>query len=164
VTARREGAVIRHAEPGDHAAIVAVVDAWWGGRRMADMLPRLFFVHFRPTSFVAEADGRRVGFVVGFRSQTDPGLAYIHFVGVDPAWRGAGLGRQLYGRFFEAAAALGCSEVRCVTSPVNRGSCAFHGALGFEALPGDAEANGVAFATDYDGPGEARVRFRKRLG
>jgi predicted GNAT superfamily acetyltransferase len=156
-------AVIRHAEPADHARVVAVVDAWWGGRRMADMLPRLFFVHFRPTSFVAEAGGRLVGFVAGFRSQTYPEQAYIHFVGVDPGRRGAKLGRALYQRFFEAVAALGCREVHCVTSPVNAGSIAFHAALGFEALAGDGEADGVPFATDHDGPGESRVRFRKRL-
>lgn len=155
--------VIRHADPADHAPIVAVVDAWWGGRRMADMLPKLFFVHFRPTTFVAEADGRPVGFVAGFRSQTHPEQAYIHFVGVAPGWRAAGLGTALYDRFFEAAAALGCTEAHCVTSPSNTGSVAFHAALGFEALAGDAEEDGVPFAVDYDGPGESRVRFRKRL-
>ncbi len=155
--------VIRHAEPADHAPIVAVVDAWWGGRRMADMLPKLFFVHFRPTSFVAEADGHLVGFVTGFRSQTHPDQAYIHFVGVDPAWRDAGLGKELYERFLEAVSALGCSEVHCVTSPMNRGSIAFHVALGFEPLAGDSEADGVPFVTNYDGPGESRVRFRKHL-
>jgi GNAT superfamily N-acetyltransferase len=155
--------VMRHAEPADHARIVAVVDEWWGGRRMADMLPKLFFVHFRPTSFVAEAEGHPVGFVVGFRSQTHPDHAYIHFVGVDPGWRGAGLGKKLYERFFEAVASLGCGEVHCVTSPVNEGSIAFHAALSFEALAGDSRVAGVPFVTDYDGPGESRVRFRKRL-
>ena len=129
---------------------------------MADMLPKLFFVHFRSTTFVAEADGRLVGFVAGFRSQTHADQAYIHFVGVDPGCRGAGLGRRLYERFFEAAAAQGCSEVHCVTSPLNTGSIAFHFALGFEALAGDSGANGVPFVTDYDGLGESRVRFRKR--
>ncbi len=155
--------VIRHAEPSDHAPIVAVVDAWWGGRRMADMLPKLFFVHFRATSFVAEAGGHVVGFVAGFRSQTYPDQTYIHFVGVHPGWRGAGLGKQLYERFFEAAAALGCSEVHCVTSSANRGSIAFHAALGFEPLAGDSTIDGVPFVADYDGPGESRVRFRKPL-
>lgn len=167
MTARAEGAapapVIRHAEPADHAPLVAVLDAWWGGRRMADMLPKLFFVHFRPTSFVAESGGRPVGFVAGFRSQTHPDQAYIHFVGVDPGWRGVGLGNRLYERFFEAASALGCREVRCVTSPVNGGSIAFHLALGFEPLPGDGDAGGVPFTVDYDGPGESRVRFRRAL-
>lgn len=154
---------VRHAEPGDHPAVIRVVDAWWGGRRMADMLPRLFFVHFRPTSFVAEEGGRLVGFLAGFRSQTDPALAYVHFVGVDPACRVAGVGRALYERLFEAARALGAAEVRAVTSPRNRGSLAFHRAMGFEVLDGDAEADGVPYTTDYDGPGESRVRLRRTL-
>jgi hypothetical protein len=40
---------IRLAEPSDHARVIAVLDEWWGGRRMVDMLPKLFFVHFRET-------------------------------------------------------------------------------------------------------------------
>ncbi len=154
---------IRHAEPADHGPIIAVVDAWWGGRAMANMLPRLFFVHFRSTSFVAEAEGRVVGFLAGFRSQTHPAQAYIHFVGVDPAWRGSRVGRALYERFFGAARELGCSEVNGVTSPINRTSIRFHASMGFEALPGDAESDGIPYVKDYDGPGESRVRLRRRL-
>jgi L-amino acid N-acyltransferase YncA len=154
---------LRHAEAADHPAVIAVVDAWWGGRRMADMLPRLFFVHFRPTSFVAEEDGRVVGFLAGFRSQTEPAQAYVHFVGVEPGRRAGGVGRALYERFFAAARALGATEVRAVTSPLNRGSVAFHRAMGFEPMPGDAEEDGVPYTPDYDGPGEPRVRLRRAL-
>lgn len=153
---------IRHAEPGDYASIIAVVDDWWGGRAMAAMLPRLFFIHFRPTSFVAEREGRVVGFVVGFRSQTHDAQAYIHFVGVDPRSRGAQVGRLLYERFFEAARRLGCAEVHCVTSPANQGSLAFHAAMGFEVLPGSPGSEGGS-VVDYDGAGESRVRLRKRI-
>ena len=32
------------------------VNAWWGGREMAPMLPKLFFLHFEGTSFVVEDD------------------------------------------------------------------------------------------------------------
>ena len=65
------------------------------------MLPRLFFLHFEGTSFVAEdEDGELAGFVCGFLSQTDPEEAYIHFVGVSPEHRGGGVGRTLYERFF----------------------------------------------------------------
>jgi GNAT superfamily N-acetyltransferase len=155
---------LRHAEPEDHGYIVRVVDAWWGGRRMADMIPKLFFVHFRPTSFVAEADALPVGFLAGFRSQTDPDQGYVHFVGVDPRWRAQGVAHAMYDRFFDTVRALGCREVRCVTSPSNRGSLAFHAALGFEVLPGGAELNGVQYVTDYDGLGESRVLLRRLLG
>lgn len=121
---------LRHAEPGDHARVDAVIDEWWGGRAMAAMLPRLFFTHFRDTSFVAEEHGALAGFLCGFLSQTYPDEAYVHFVGVDPAFRGRGVGRSLYERFAEAIRPR--SVVRCVTSPANEASVAFHRSLGFE--------------------------------
>jgi predicted GNAT superfamily acetyltransferase len=145
---------IRHAEPADHARVAAVIDDWWGGRRVRDMLPRLFFTHFRETSFVAEDGGWLVGFLCGFLSQTYPDQAYVHFVGVAPDRRGDGLARDLYERFFEAARAAGRSSVRCVTSPVNTGSIAFHTKLGFEI---EAQVEG------YDGPDGSRVLLRRAL-
>jgi len=119
---------------------------------MAAMLPKLFFVHFRDTSFVAEDDGRLAAFLCGFRSQTFEDEAYIHFVGVDPAQRGSGLGRDLYRRFFEAVKPR--TVVRAITSPVNASSVAFHRALGFEVERVDE---------NYDGQGEPRVLLVKRL-
>jgi ribosomal protein S18 acetylase RimI-like enzyme len=147
-------AQIRHAEPADHATVIRVIDEWWGGRRMRDMLPRLFFVHFRETSFVAEEDGRLVGFLAGFLSQTYPEEAYIHFVGVDPARRGRAIARELYERFFAAARTHGRSLVRCVTSPLNEGSIRFHERMGFSV---------ERVAENYDGSGEGRVLFVRRL-
>ena len=96
---------IRHAEPSDYGAVIGVVDQWWGGRPMAAMLPKLFFVHFRDTSFVLDDDGEIAGFLCGFRSQTHADEAYIHFVGVDPGRRGAGVARALYERFFDGGRA-----------------------------------------------------------
>ena len=143
---------LRHAEAGDYARVIDVIDHWWGGRPMAAMLPKIFFVHFRDTSFVAEDSEGLAGFLCGFRSQTHADEAYIHFVGVDPARRGSGLGRRLYERFFEAVAPR--TVVRAVTSPVNERSVAFHQALGFEIERVDE---------DYDGRGEARVLLVKHL-
>jgi ribosomal protein S18 acetylase RimI-like enzyme len=104
---------------------------------------------------VAESeDGALAGFLVGFLSQTDDDEAYVHFVGVAPAERGSGVGRRLYETFFETARANGRRIVRCVTSPVNEASVAFHRALGFEV---------ERVAHDYDGPGEDRVLLVRRL-
>ena len=143
---------LRHAEPGDHARVAPLVDAWWGGRQMAAMLPRLFFVHFRDTSFLAEEEGRLAGFLCGFLSQTYPDEAYVHFVGVDPAFRGRGVGRLLYERFYDAIAPR--RIVRCVTSPVNEASIAFHTSIGFEV---------EQTAANYDGAGGDRVLLVRRL-
>jgi ribosomal protein S18 acetylase RimI-like enzyme len=146
---------LRHAKPSDYGRVIGRINVWWGGRDMAPMLPKLFFIHFEGTSFVAEdGEGELLGFVCGFLSQTAQDEAYIHFVGVDPDARGDGLGRVLYERFFEEVRGEGRSVVRCVTSPVNRRSVAFHEALGFEV---------DRVVPDYDGPGEDRVLLVKRL-
>jgi len=146
---------IRHAKPSDYGRIIGRINVWWGGREMAPMLPKLFFIHFEGTSFVAEADdGELAGFVCGFLSQTADEEAYIHFVGVDPERREGGLGRDLYERFFEEVRTNGRTVVRCVTSPLNERSVAFHESLGFEV---------DRVVPDYDGPGEDRVLLVKRL-
>ena len=154
---------IRRLSTADYPVVISVIDQWWGGRRMADMLPRLFFDHFTDTSFAAERDGKLAGFLVGFISQSRPGEAYIHFVGVDPSERGGGLGRLLYEAFFQAAEDRGCVLVRAVTSPVNRGSIAFHRRMGFQPEPGDAEVDGIPVSSGYDGQGGDRVRFIRSL-
>jgi L-amino acid N-acyltransferase YncA len=148
------GVVLRHGVPDDDARVAAVLDEWWGGRRMVDMLPRLFFTHFRDTSFVAEREGELAAFLIGLLSQSEPEAAYVHFVGVSPDERGSGLGRALYERFFAVARENGRCMVCCVTSPANEGSLAFHRAIGFEAGPPQV---------GYDGPGEDRVVLTRPL-
>src|ERR1700733_11066987 len=133
---------VRQLAAADYPFVTSVIDQWWGGRQMADKLPRLFFEHFADTSFAAERDGRLAGFLAGFISQSRPSEAYIHFVGVDPAERGSGLGCLLYEAFFEAAEARGCVLVRAVTSPVNRGSIAFYPRVGVPLQTGAAPARG----------------------
>ena len=145
---------MRNAASADYDRIAPLVDAWWGGRQMIDMLPRLFFVHFSETAFVAEDGDDLCGFLAGFLSQSKPDEAYIHFVGVSPDHRGRGVGRLLYQRFFAVAREHSRSVVRCVTAPINERSVAFHRAIGFEV---DELAEG------YDGRGGDRVLMSKRL-
>jgi ribosomal protein S18 acetylase RimI-like enzyme len=146
---------IRHANPSDYGRVIQHVNAWWGGREMAPMLPKLFFLHFEGTSFVAEdEEGNLVAFLIGFVSQTRPDEAYVHFVGVAPEHRGSGVGRRLYERFFDTVGQHGCTTVRCVTSPANSGSIAFHEALGFTV---------DRVVDDYDGPGEDRAVLVRQL-
>jgi ribosomal protein S18 acetylase RimI-like enzyme len=154
---------IRPARSSDYDRLIAVVDEWWGGRHMRDMLPRLFFEHFRETSFILEAGDQLIGFLCGFLSQTFVDEAYIHFVGVHPDYRRRQGARRLYETFFETAITNGRNTVRCVTSPVNKGSIAFHLRMGFEVGPGDGIVDGVLVHRNHDGPGEDRVLFVKRI-
>src|SRR5215212_11913276 len=131
---------------------------------MAWLLPRLFLRHFGDKSFAVEDDGKLIAFLIGFVSQSREGEAYIHFVGVRPDRRKEGLGRHLYELFFEKVEKRGCTKVCCITSPVNKGSIAFHTAMGFSLKESDTEKiDGVHVHRDYDGPDRDRVLFEKML-
>lgn len=149
----------------DYATIILEVDDWWGGRAMRDMLPRLFIEHFADTSWVVyDSSAQLAAFLIGFRSPADPTLTYVHFVGVAPAARGHGLGRELYDRFCVQMATLGCTRVAAVTAPTNTTSLSFHTALGF--TPKDSPVttpSGTPYIPDYDGPGEDRVYLTRSI-
>jgi GNAT superfamily N-acetyltransferase len=154
---------IRHLQPDDYELVSPIVDEWWGGRPVRALLPRLFFEHFNNTSFAVGPPKSAQAFLIGFQSQSFRRVGYIHFAGVNPAMRGKGFGRLLYENFFKAAATLGCTEVQCITSPINTGSIAFHQKMGFMLHQGNGEANGIPVVLNYAGEGQHRILFRRPL-
>jgi GNAT superfamily N-acetyltransferase len=150
----------------DHAVVVGVIDEWWGGRRLHQLLPRLWFQHFTGTSWIAETEsGRLTGFLVGFRSPDHPDEAYVHMLAADPNLRRRGVGRALYERFFEEMRALGVQRVKAVTWPGNRVSVAFHLAIGFRPDDGTGSQRlyGTPAFSDYDYAGEDRTLLVREL-
>jgi len=131
------GLNIRHPTESDHARVTNVMTGWWGGRDLTALLPRLYFQHFADTSFIVERDGELIAFLVGFMSQSQPHVAYIHFVGVHPDHRKHGLAKYMYERFFTLARSRGACEVHCITASVNTTSIAFHKKMGFEVEEGE---------------------------
>ena len=155
--------LIRTAAESDYNEVISVINDWWGGRKMADMLPHLFFKHFTDTCFILEEKGEMVGFLVGFISQTHPDQAYIHFFGVSPSKRRQGYGRKAYQFFFDMARQRGCKSVHSVTSIVNKNSIAYHTGMGFQIEEGDRLIDGISVHTDYDGKGIDLVVFSRMI-
>ena len=161
-----EGIRFRRPVQADHRFLVDRVDQWWGGRKVHQLLPRLWFRHFTGTSWIAEdASNSIVGFLVGFISPDHPDQAYVHMAATDPNRRRAGLGRALYERFFDDARARGAYRVTAITWPGNRVSVGFHRALGFvpEDGPGTQRLYGTPAYPDYDAEGDDRVVFSRAL-
>jgi ribosomal protein S18 acetylase RimI-like enzyme len=157
---------LRRPVEADHARLSAVIDEWWGGRKLHPLLPRLWFQHFAGTSWIAEDDrGRLAGFIVGFISPDRLDEAFVHMIGTSPNHRRQGLGRTLYERFFEDLAGRGVRRVTVVTWPGNRASVDFHRALGFSADTGPGTQNlyGTPAYPDYDAEGDDRVVFSRDL-
>ncbi|MGG3572594.1 GNAT family N-acetyltransferase [Bacillus gobiensis] len=155
---------IRNVQSSDYYIISPLINDWWGGRQMSDMLPKLFFDHFQNTSFIAEKEGEIIGFLIGFLSQSSPADAYIHFVGVHPDYRKQQIGKQLYVEFFREVKENGRSIVRCITSPVNKASIDYHTRMGFIIEKGDKTVDGISVKSNYDGQNHDRVLFLKQLG
>jgi ribosomal protein S18 acetylase RimI-like enzyme len=150
-----DGLVMRSLTATDFAEARAVADAWFG-RPVGLTMHRLFFDQLGTTGLRAAEPGdpdRLVGVLLGFASQAEPELAYIHFVMVDPAVRQRGVARALYAEFGRRLCALGCTRVRTLAAPTNGRSLRFHEALGFVG----------AFASEYVGPGQDRVVFERAL-
>jgi ribosomal protein S18 acetylase RimI-like enzyme len=152
---------ITQLQVADFPYISQRIDSWWGGRNMAAMLPQLWFKDFSNTSFVIkDHQGNPIAFLVGYQSPQDPAKGYVHFIGVDPGYRNAGLGRMLYENFAQKAEALGATRIEAVTSPVNKTSLEFHERLGFVARQSDgtyAKPTQAQPFVDFDGTGEDRV-------
>jgi ribosomal protein S18 acetylase RimI-like enzyme len=154
---------IRNISSSDYQSVISVVNDWWDGRDMAKLLPKLFFDHFSSTSYILEEHGQIAGFLIGFISQSRDKEAYIHFVGIHPKYRKQGLGRLLYEQFFDEVKKRGVKMVRCVTSPVNKTSIAYHKKMEFSIEEGGLCVDGISIHSDYDGQGGDRVLFVKSL-
>jgi GNAT superfamily N-acetyltransferase len=154
---------IRNGGPSDYENVISVMPGWWDGRDLTAMLPKVFFIHFHHTIYIAELKNELVGFLVGFLSQSDNKVGYIHFVGVHPGYRKAGIGRLLYHKFYDTCKTNGRSIVKSCTSPINKLSINFHKQMGFAIEPGDGFVDNVPVTLNYLGQNDPKVLFRKEL-
>jgi GNAT superfamily N-acetyltransferase len=108
---RREIAV-RPVEGTDLDAIVRIDEKLSGQTRKDYWRRRLELAGLRPPwmSLVAETDGRLVGFVFGWVGESEFGIgeptAWLDLIGVDPPYRGRGVGQALVERFVQSGREL----------------------------------------------------------
>lgn len=174
--------VLRHPTEDDQPRIAEVVDWWFGGQHVRHLVVRAWFRHFGSTSWLALDGDRRVGhgsaeghghgtgetplgFLVGYRSQDHPAEAVLHLVAVDPNHRRHGIGRALVEAFLGDATTAGAATAIAVAWPGEPIASAFFRAVGFEADDGPGSRNlfGSPAFPDFDGSGEDRVVFVRRL-
>jgi GNAT superfamily N-acetyltransferase len=157
---------LRHPAEADQPRIAAVVDGWFPGQHVNRLAARSWFRHFATTSWIAEdATGAPIGFVLGYRSQDVRAEAVVHLVGVHPSHRRHGIGRTLVNALLIEVADAGATTVIAVAWPGEPIAVAFFRALGFtpDDGPGTQPLYGTPAYPDYEGEGEDRVVFRRRL-
>jgi ribosomal protein S18 acetylase RimI-like enzyme len=157
---------LRHPTEDDQPRIVGLVDEWFSGQRVRHLVSRSWFRHFGSTSWLAvDAAGQPVGFVLGYRSPDRPAEAVLHLVGVDPNHRRRGIGRTLVEAFVADAGRVGAGTVTAVAWPGEPPAIAFFRSVGFRPEGGAGSQNlfGTTAFPDYDGAGEDRIVFRRRV-
>jgi ribosomal protein S18 acetylase RimI-like enzyme len=108
----RSPVVTRPVEPSDLPVIVRIDEKLSGHPRKEYWDKRLELSLLRPPwmSLVAETDGRLVGFLFGWVGESEFGIAepvgWIDQIGVDPAYRGRGVGQALVERFVRSGEEL----------------------------------------------------------
>jgi GNAT superfamily N-acetyltransferase len=113
----RTDVTVRPVEPSDLADLVRIDEKLSGHTRKDYWQRRLDLAALRPPwmSLVAELDGRVVGFLFGWVGESEFGIArptgWIDLVGVDPPYRGRGVGHALVERFLASGQELRAVEV-----------------------------------------------------
>lgn len=103
---------VRALEPSDLDAVVAIDEKLTGQTRKDYWRTRFDIAALRPPwmASVAEVDGRPAGFLFGWVGESEFGIAartgWIDLIGVDPAFRGRGVGQALVDRFVSAGREL----------------------------------------------------------
>jgi amino-acid N-acetyltransferase len=133
MTANSSDPVVRSARAGDAEAIAALIEPFVQGGRL---LPRTAteIRDLIPTGFVAEHEGKIVGFTA--LEIYSAKLAEIRSLAVTQDLQGAGLGKQLVAACVELAGKRNILEVMVITS-----SEEFFRSCGFDfTLPGEKKA------------------------
>jgi diamine N-acetyltransferase len=137
--------ILRDAEPGDCADIARLVRALAAFERLADEAQAteedfrhaLFGNPARAQAAIAVIDGAVVGFALwyyNFSTFTGRSGLYVEDVFVEPAHRGAGIGRDFFRMMAARAVAEGCGRMEWSVLDWNEAALDFYAALGAEPM------------------------------
>jgi L-2,4-diaminobutyric acid acetyltransferase len=82
----------------------------------------LLATHFADSSVIAEADGRVVGFIGGYRPPSRPDATFVWQVAVDPVARRRGLGKRMLHHMVDLPANRTVRFLEATVTPSNRPS------------------------------------------
>ena len=103
-----QGLRIREMTDIDMAAMIEIDKKITGKDRISSWPQKVsshFKTYYPPLSFVAEIEGRVVGFIIGVVMGAEYSLplsGWINIIGVDPSYQGKGIGKMLAKSFTEA--------------------------------------------------------------
>ncbi|HHS13276.1 MAG TPA: phosphoribosylamine--glycine ligase [bacterium] len=132
--------------------------------------PHLFKIilrYFQNTCFVARCGDRLVGWVMGFRDQTNPETYFLWQIGILPAMQGSGLGTSLMKYVVKEMAEAGAGRIEATIDPENTASQKLFEKQGYRnisrCIGETASLCGNQAVIDYYGPGRHFMVYEKIL-
>ena len=144
--------VVRRVTRQDLGAVVDLDTAVYGAGAYGPWVVRQLFDLHGSTFFVAEVDGRIVGYVAG--GLGDGGVAWLLSLATAVAARGRGVGHALTARWLAAWSGGAVTCARLTVSPDNLAARRLYEQHGFFE---------VADEPDYFGPGERRLILQRNF-
>lgn len=124
---------IRNAKVDDKFAIAELAESCAPFLRPSVVGTYEFFGRcFSNTFFVYEEEGKIVGFIVGFPNTAKPGEFWLYQVGINPEFRGKGIGSKLFARLIGQAKSEGYKCMRSHFKFENKHSRALHEKFGMK--------------------------------
>jgi len=128
---------------------------------------RILLRHFGTCTFVAEREGRILGFVMGLASHRRPGTYFLWQIGVAPDQQGTGLGKRLLRHIEAELVELGLERIDVTIDPLNDPSRRLFEAAGYNNASGAEGAtvvvNGQLAAADFYRSGRHFMVYEKTL-
>ena len=152
---------IENCTPNDFMEILKDIADFWGSDRTLNVHHPMFIYEFGNTAFVIKENGKIIGYLFGFLSQTER-TGYVHLIGVRQSSQNKGLGTLLYDHFTKYSKNKSCTRLKAITTSTNQLSIAFHKKIGMKML-GEKNEEGIEVIKDYSGPGQDRVVFEKDI-
>ena len=133
----------------DFLGILTDLEDFWGSDRARAVHHPMFVHEFGDTAWVVREDGRVVGYLFGFWSQTEP-IGYIHLVGVRRSHQRLGIGRSLYERFEALARERAAQDSRPSRLPSTPTQSSFTGASASRSLVSQTRMASLSSTTTSD--------------
>jgi diaminobutyrate acetyltransferase len=128
---------------------------------------KIMLRYFSNSCFIAEFKDEIIGFVMGFKSQTDENTFFLWQIGVNPSHRGKKVAENLLKKLENTAETQGCNKMEVTVDPENIASQKLfekNGYINISSKEGKIiEISGKQTVKDYYKPGRHFILYGKKI-
>lgn len=158
---------VRSADQNDYLSVYEFVSTCPPLEHYYEHFYKIILRYFGDTCFIAEENGRIVGFLLGFFSQKHKKTCFLWQIGVALSHRGKGISSLLLEAVEKKCLDRGIQRIELTVDPENIKSKKFFEKMGFHNASENEgnilEIGGTIAVKDYYKPGRHFILYEKKL-